>query len=235
MMEGPGSSRTPTDKDPGWYPDRINPNLQKYWDGEAWTASRRWVAGQWLDAAAAPAAPTSGPPGPIPGYSLAPAPAYGSTTPRAAPRASVTAGVAGLMFCSLLLILGSFTPWLTIGFGNTTTSVAGTDSSISDLIGVNGWITFSAGIVLFILVCMLVISAEPLFRSVALVVALAAAGFAVYDLVRIIQKISQAASSSSSGLGAAFRTDNHVGWGLIVAVVGGVGALVCAVGERNGR
>ena len=40
----------------------------------------------------------------------------------------MTAGVAGLMFCSLLLILGSFTPWLTIGFGNTTTSVAGTDS-----------------------------------------------------------------------------------------------------------
>jgi hypothetical protein len=145
----------------------------------------------------------------------------------------VSAGLGGLMICSLLLILGSFTPWMTIGFGNTTTSVAGTDSAISDLIGVNGWITFSAGILLFILVCMLVISAEPLFRSVALVVALAAAGFAVYDLVRMIQKIMRASSASSSGVGAVFRTDNHVGWGLIVAVVGGVGALVFALSERN--
>jgi hypothetical protein len=139
------------------------------------------------------------------------------------------------MLCSLLLILGSFTPWITVSFAGHSTSAAGTDSGISALIGVNGWITFSAGILLFILVCMVVVSAEPLFRSVALVVALAAAGFAVYDLVRILQKISEAASSSSSGIGLALQTDNLVGWGLIVTVIGGVGALICAVSERAGR
>ncbi len=232
-MEGPGSRRMPTEKEPGWHPDRINPNLQRYWNGSQWTASRRWVGGQWVDDAAGPATPTVAPAAPVPGYRHAAAPAHRSTTPRAAPRGTVTAGLAGLMICSLLLILGSFTPWLTIGFGNTTTSIAGTDSAISDLIGVNGWVTFAAGIALFILVCMMVMSAEPLFRRVARVVALAAAGFAVYDLARIIQKIAQAASASTNGIGAAFRTDNHVGWGLIVVAVGGVGALVCALGKRN--
>jgi hypothetical protein len=231
MMEGTSANRAPTDREPGWHPDRINPNLQRYWDGAAWTATRRWVAGQWVDDAAAPAAPTAAPPRPIPGYQQAPAPSYASAAPtRARPAASVSPGLGGLMFCSLLLILGSFTPWLTISLGPSSASVAGTDSAISQLIGVNGWITFSAGILLFILVCMVVISAEPLFRSVALVVALAAAGFAVFDLVRILQKISEAASTSSR---IGLTTDNHIGWGLIVVVIGGIGVLLFALSERN--
>jgi hypothetical protein len=42
MMEGPSSSRAPTDKDPGWYPDRLNPNLQKYWNGAHCPQRRAW-------------------------------------------------------------------------------------------------------------------------------------------------------------------------------------------------
>ena len=148
---------------------------------------------------------------------------------------TVSAALGGLFVCSFLLILGSFTPWISVSIdGHGFASVAGTDSGVSQLIGVNGWITFSAGILLFILGCMIVVSGDAFFRSVALLVALAAAGFAVYDLVRILQKISQAASAaSSSAFGRALQTDNRVGWGLIVVAVGGVGALICVLGHPS--
>jgi hypothetical protein len=43
------SSASGTIKEPGWYPDRINPNVQNYWDGHGWSAQRRWEAGRWSD------------------------------------------------------------------------------------------------------------------------------------------------------------------------------------------
>ncbi len=45
---------------------------------------------------------------------------------------------------------------------------------------------------------MSMISPEPLFRTVALIIAVVATGFAIYDLVRIIQKISQATPTTGS-------------------------------------
>lgn len=240
MTEGPGWSPMPPEKEPGWHPDRINPNLQRYWDGESWTATRRWVAGRWVDestapASIAPAAATSMSSAAMPTSQYFPTPTRTSASAtRARPSTTVSAGLGGLFVFSVLLILGSFTPWITISVLGQSTSVAGTDSAISALIGVNGWITFSAGILLFVLVCMIVISGEPFFRSVALVIALAAAGFAVYDLVRILQKISQAASADASRIGVTLKADNQIGWGLIVVAIGGVGALLCAFSERNG-
>ena len=235
MTESPRSSPTPPEKEPGWHPDRINPNLQRYWDGESWTATRRWVAGQWVDESTAPAAATSMPSGAMPTSQYVPVLTctYTSTT-QARPSTTVSAGLAGLLVSSVLLILGSFTPWVTFSLFGQSTSVAGTDSAISTLIGVNGWITFSAGILLFVLVCMIIISGEPFLRSVALVIALVAAGFAIYDLVRILQKISQAASADASRIGLTLKADNQIGWGLIIVAIGAVGALLCAFSERNG-
>jgi hypothetical protein len=241
MIEAAESSRTPSDKTEGWQPDRMNPNLQRYWDGSTWTATRRWVAGKWVDEAAVTVAvpPAAQPSAPGTRYSSSSAQgsfSTGAVAARPASRpATISAALGGLFLCSFLLILGSFTPWISVSIdGHSFASVAGTDAGVSQLIGVNGWITFSAGILLFILVCMIVVSGDAFFRTAALLVAVAAAGFAVYDLVRIIQKISQAASSaSSSTLARVLHTDNSVGWGLIVVVVGGVGALVCALGTRN--
>jgi hypothetical protein len=234
VADGVGARRVQSDRAPGWHPDHINPNLQRYWDGSEWTAVRRWVAGKWLDEAPpVPAHTGAMPTGSANPYAAAPARPRVSTAHTGRPTTIITAGVAGLLVCSILLVLGSFTPWLSISIAGHGTSVSGTDSGISQLIGVNGWITFSAGILLFILTCMIVVSGEPLFRSVALVIALAAAGFAIYDLVRMLQKISQAASSSSTGLGAAFHTDNDIGWGLIVVVIGGIGAFLCAMSIRS--
>jgi hypothetical protein len=232
MAEISGAGPSAREKVPGWEPDHINPNLQRYWDGSAWTATRRWVAGQWIDESA-PAAGASA-------VSSGAAPTKKNQYVRLLPPASTSAvqtrhaavvrpAVGGLLICSILLILGAFTPWLTISLAGHGTSVGGTDPGISQLIGVNGWITFSAGILLFVLACMIVVSGEPLFRSVAVLVALGAAGFAIYDLVRILQKISQAASANPAGLNTLFRTNNYVGWGLIVTVVGAVGALLFAL------
>ncbi len=34
---------------PGWYPAGATPNEQVHWDGQRWTARRRWVHSAWLD------------------------------------------------------------------------------------------------------------------------------------------------------------------------------------------
>ena len=44
---------------------------------------------------------------------------------------TVTAGFGGLFICGVLLILGSVTPWVTVSFVNQSTSVQGTDITIS--------------------------------------------------------------------------------------------------------
>ena len=231
MAETSGASRAARDKVAGWEPDHVNPNLQRYWDGSAWTATRRWVAGQWIDESAPVAHASTSSSGAAPTnqnqYVRLPPPASASAV-HTRHAAAVRPAVGGLLICSILLILGAFTPWLTISLAGHSTSVGGTDPGISQLIGVNGWITFSAGILLFVLACMIVVSREPLFQSVALLVALGTAGFAIYDLVRMLQKISQASSASSNPLNAALQTKNYVGWGLIVTVVGACGALLFA-------
>jgi hypothetical protein len=136
------------------------------------------------------------------------------------------------MVSSVMLILGSFTPWITVSVASLSASINGTDTGISDLIGVNGWITFSAGILLFVLVCMVAVSDEPLFRTAAVVIALVAAGFAVYDLVRVVQKISNTPALPSA-VPVSHLASTNVGWGLIVVVIGAAGALVCSVSEAR--
>ena len=61
VMPGPqgedGAGSTP--KNPGWYPTRTNPNDQTYWDGQDWTARRRWTSGKgWVVVGDAPAGRT---------------------------------------------------------------------------------------------------------------------------------------------------------------------------------
>jgi hypothetical protein len=235
MTEIGGTSRTTRDKVPGWEPDHINPNLQRYWDGSAWTSTRRWVAGQWVDESLPDGEPSTG-----------------SATDRVAyrdvrlsqrnaaavqPRAAVTVrpAVGGLFLCSILLIVGSFTPWITVSFAGRSISGSGTDISISHEFLVNGWFTFSAGALLFILACMIVSSGDAFFHSMAVLFSLLSAAFGIYALVRILQSISQALPSTlNAGPLQAVKPDAGVGWGLIVVLIGSAGAVVCAVGGRRG-
>src|ERR1700684_1808085 len=53
--DGPVGGFEANPKSPGWYPDRASPNDQSYWDGQNWTARRRWTSGQgWIVAGDAP-------------------------------------------------------------------------------------------------------------------------------------------------------------------------------------
>jgi hypothetical protein len=44
----PGPTAGPT-QNPGWYPDQQNMQIQRYWDGSAWTATRHWDGSAWVD------------------------------------------------------------------------------------------------------------------------------------------------------------------------------------------
>ena len=152
------------------------------------------------------------------------------------PTSTVTFGTIGLLISSVLLIVGSLTPWITVSFAGLSISASGTNSGISDAIGVNGWVTLSGGILLLVFVCMAAISADAVFRTLALVTAVVVTGFAVYDLVRIAQKISQVSPGHPTFNGApinALQANASVGWGLIVVVIGALGALLCAAGQAR--
>lgn len=60
----------------GWYPDTNAPGTERYWDGNAWTASTRPIGGAAPEPPAAPAAPAYGAPA---------APAYGAPSAPSAP------------------------------------------------------------------------------------------------------------------------------------------------------
>ncbi len=230
MTDSFTQGRGPDDNAPGWYPDRIAPNLQKYWDGNAWIAQRRWVGGKWV---------SEPPPGMAPDASAAVSAADGyrgfaagpavATTSRPVNAPTVSFGAIGLLVSCVMVIVGSFTPWVTVSIASLSVSANGTDSGISDAIGVNGWIIFAGALLLFILVCLSTINPAPLFRSLILILALVVTGFAVYDLVRILQKISQAQHPSFNGAAIkALSANASVAWRLIVVVIGAVGTLLFA-------
>lgn len=230
--------RGPDESAPGWYPDRISPNLQKYWDGTSWIAQRRWIGGKWVSESPPGAAPDTSAvaagSGTAAGYAARP---YASASrlnmgTRSVTTPTLTGSAIGLFCFSVLLIVGSFTPWVTVSIASISASASGTDGSISDLIGVNGWITFAGALVLLILFCLIAVNGEPLYSTLALVIGVVVAGLAIYDLARIVQKISQASSVAPTFNASPLRglqPDVDVGWGLIVLVIAALGALVCAV------
>jgi len=100
---------TPTP--PGWYPDTNAPGTERYWDGNAWTASTRPIGGAAPAAPAygapaapaAPAAPGYGAPGyASPGYG---APGYAAPTSAPVPAKKRSVGKILLIIFLVLLVL----------------------------------------------------------------------------------------------------------------------------------
>ena len=140
-------------KDPGWYPSGVNPNEQAHWDGQTWTAKRRWTVTGWVEEGAPAAAAASGAGPATPRLSANPysPPAY--SKPKTAP-ATVSVGLLLIMASAITLMYGSVGSWIrltgSVGIVGLHLNVNGTDPGISHLIGVNGWVTFIAGIVLLV-------------------------------------------------------------------------------------
>ena len=230
-MEGSGSNRASNDRAPGWVPDRLNPNLQRYWDGSDWTATRRWVSNHWVDESLLPARP----PSMLENAGSAVQASAAATAKRQRQTVVVTAGFGGLFICGVLLILGSVTPWVTVSFASQSMSVQGIDITISHSFLVNGWFTLPIGILLLLLTFLGVTSGEPFIRVMLLLLSLAAAAVAVYALVRILQSIAQSSAPTFNGVPIKLpvQTNASVGWGLIVLLIGAVGAVLCALSEAK--
>lgn len=145
---------------------------------------------------------------------------------------SRTAEIA-LLISSVLLIIGSLTAWATISVFGHSISASGTDNSISTAYSVNGWVTLAMAIVLVAMAALMMAFEDRSLAAVASVVSVVVAGFGAYFLVRILYDISKA--HSAAGVPAAFRASEHVGWGLIVLLIGAAGALVASVSAFRSR
>ena len=151
-----------------------------------------------------------------------PSPSRGPSRPRC------NVGILVLMVCGIALMYGS------VGLVGarerdrsaasppSTSSVNGIDPAISTLIGVNGWVTFIGGIVLRRSSAGFAMTSEEQVLAVFTVfVAAATMVFAIYDMFRIVQKISQVTDVRGSNV--------SVGWGLICVL----SAAVLAMLDRN--
>ena len=120
---------------------------------------------------------------------------------------------------------GSVGEWVhisgSLGIANFHVSYNGIDPGISTLIGVNGWVTFIGGILLVIFACFEMTSEEQLLGVFTILIAAVTAVFAIYDMFRIVQKISQVPASVSA--------DVSVGWGLICVLSATVLATLIAI------
>ena len=134
-------------------------------------------------------------------------------------------GVFLLLVCGIAVMYGSVGEWIhisgSVGIANFHVSYNGIDPGISTLIGVNGWVTFIGGILLVIFACFEMTSEEQLLGVFTTLIAAATAVFAIYDMFRIVQKISQVPASVSA--------DVSVGWGLICVLSAAVLATLIAI------
>jgi len=215
-----------TPKDPGWYPTASSPNDQAYWDGAAWTGRRRWTVNGWVEQGAVPAeAVASSANAPVaPRLSGNPYAPPGAVKPRGAP-ATVNLGVLLLMICGIALMLGSVEPWVSVtgsvGVAGFHVSINGNDPGIATLIAVNGYITFIGGIVLLVLAGLALTNNDLLLAILTAVAAAATLVFAIYDMFRIVQKVSQVHTSAPANV--------SVGWGLITVLSAAALAMLVAL------
>jgi hypothetical protein len=152
----------------------------------------------------------------------------------AAPVPKTTAAPLVVLISGALLMVGSVTTWLTVSLAGHSLGVSGTDASGASgtLSSVNGWFTFTGGVVLLLLGSLMLVSSDRTIRQLAIVVSFGSLAYALYDLIHILSDISNFNSDTKAilktGIGATISPSVTVGYGLIVALVAGVAALVAS-------
>jgi hypothetical protein len=227
-----GSYAASADKDPGWYSVGENPNDQSYWDGHQWSGARQWVAGRgWVEGGAASGGQAPGAPGQArlsanPYVQSAPARLARSPAP-----ATLSVGVFLTVVAGIALMYGSVGTWIqingSVGAVHLSASLNGIDQGITNLIGMNGYVTFIGGIVVLVLGGLALSSEERLLVILTTLVTLAALVIAMYDTVRTVQKIQ--------ALPVNVQPHVSVGWGLICVLSAAVLAMVISLARLLGQ
>jgi hypothetical protein len=229
-------------KEPGWYPVRTNPNEQTYWDGRDWTRRRNWSAGAGWTEAGADSLVTSAAPGvavPGPRLSANPyAPHATSTTSLARPAPGVTLGLLLLILSAVAMMVGSIATWISSsspvggssilggisGVGQTvSTASSGVDAGISNLIGINGYITLIGAVVVLVFAGMMAVSDDKSVRLIGCLFALVSLGLSIFAVVRLVQKINDAHPTHGVSV--------NVGWGVILVLGASVVATLITLFE----
>ena len=194
-------------KDPGWYPMGTNPNDQSYWDGQTWTGRRHWTVNGWSEEGDAMPAAASTATAPVGGRRATRTPRPLQARSTSSPT-SLNIGVLLLMVSGIALMFGSVGSWIhasgSVGIVTFHGTINGTDPAISQLIGVNGYVTFIAGIVLLVFGGLALANDDELLGRPHVRCCRVTLVFAVYDMFRIVQKISNVtvpANSISVGAG----------------------------------
>jgi hypothetical protein len=138
---------------------------------------------------------------------------------RSAIRSRVMPGI--MVLGAATVLAGSTLPWLTIG----RTYFDGTSAVLSTAFGINGWVAMAAAEVLLLLAALMMVSDERAIRQLGLLAALGTAAATSYELVRVLQKVHYEK--------APFHF--HVGYGLVMAEVAALVALVAAAIEVGAR
>jgi hypothetical protein len=211
-------------KDPGWYPTGINPNEQAYWDGLTWTAKRNWTVKGWVEEGTPSPAAAIAAGARAPRVSANPYGPQSRSKPKGSP-ATMNVGVFLLIVSGIALMFGSVGSWVkvtgSVGIAAFHVSINGTDPGISTLISVNGYVTFIGGIVLLVFAGIALTNDDMLLAILTAFVAAAVAVFAIYDMFRIVQKISNVTTIAGSNIA--------VGWGLICVLSAAVLALIVSL------
>jgi hypothetical protein len=224
-------------KEPGWYPVRTNPNEQTYWDGTDWVGRRHWSAGTgWTEAgpetpgAVAAVMETANGPRAVSANPYAPHPAAPT---QALMSPGVTLGLFLLMVCAVAMMVGSVTTWISsstslsgslsgVAF-STSAAASGVDQGISSLIGINGFITLIAGMVLLLFAGLMMVSEERSLRIVTCLFSVVSLGLSVFVVVRLVEKLRSAHPIHGISL--------NVGWGAILVLGAAVVATLVSLFE----
>jgi hypothetical protein len=234
VSDSPSAATGAPPKEPGWYPVRTNPNEQTYWDGRDWTGRRRWSPGVGWTEIGGDADAT----GTVNGSRLsanpyAPHPTTAVAAPSAAPGATV--GLLLMLASGIALMLGSITTWISVTAGTSgvvslggihitaTATTNGVDPSISALLGINGYLTLTGGVVVLLFAGLMMVTDEVSIRIVGCFFAVVTLGLAIYAVVRLVQKINAAHPLHGTTIG--------IGWGVILVLGAAVIATLVSIAE----